>query len=356
MTTLATPAGGAVVTRSRTNHFAWIYRARTDLLLALCWVPVFVAVHQLTTASSAASASLLRDVVSWTLVISLLHQPLTMLLVYGDAKQFDLRRRLFSWSPVVALVLVAFAVGLDLWIVVPIAAIWNTVHTVQQRYGLCRIYSRKSGYGSARLDRVLLFSWIGGAILIVGASAGTAHQLGRISLGSTNAQAVTTLTHIRPYAGWLLVPVGAVGLGVLAAIVRQEWRNRDRANHAKWLYQGATLVLIVGIAVDPLAGLVAWVFAHTVEYVIVVQRTMVTRYGATTDRSPLGRLARGPRRWPLLVAFLGVFFFVDAVLQGRVPTHVYVTVIYTVGLLHFWYDGFIWKARKPAVAADFGIR
>ena len=31
-------------------------------------------------------------------------------------------------------------------------------------------------------------------------------------------------------------------------------------------------------------------------------------------------------------------------------------VLYTVGVLHFLYDGFIWKLRKPAVAAGFAIR
>jgi hypothetical protein len=30
-------------------------------------------------------------------------------------------------------------------------------------------------------------------------------------------------------------------------------------------------------------------------------------------------------------------------------------VLFTVGALHFLYDGFIWKLRKPAVAADFAI-
>jgi hypothetical protein len=338
------------------RHWLWIYRLRSDLLISLCWVPAFLFMHQLT-APNGGHDALLRSLVTGTLILSLLHQPLTLLLIYGDAKQFELRRRLFSWSPIVAVGLVVVAVYLDLWIVVPIAAVWNTVHTVQQRYGLCRIYSRKSGYGSARLDRVLLFAWIGLAIVAAGAAASTTDQLARVSLGSTNADAVTMLTRIRPYAMWLLIPVSAVAIGALAAVLHQEWRNRDRANHAKWLYQGATLALVVGIAVDPLAGLVAWVFAHTVEYVVVVQRTIVTRYGgATPDRSPLGRASRGRRRWTLLVTVLGGALFVDVVLQHRVPTHVYLTVIYTLGLLHFWYDAFIWKVRKPSVASDFGIR
>jgi hypothetical protein len=31
-------------------------------------------------------------------------------------------------------------------------------------------------------------------------------------------------------------------------------------------------------------------------------------------------------------------------------------VLFTVGALHFLYDGFIWKLRKPALSADFAIR
>jgi hypothetical protein len=29
--------------------------------------------------------------------------------------------------------------------------------------------------------------------------------------------------------------------------------------------------------------------------------------------------------------------------------------VYSVGILHFWYDSFIWKLRRPAVAKDLGI-
>jgi hypothetical protein len=355
MTTLASNASPALVPRYARARWTWIYCARTDIVLALCWVPVFLGVHQLTTSAGATEASLLRSVVQWTLILSLLHQPLTLLLVYGDSKQFRLRPALFSITPVLAVVVVMVGVGLDLWLIVPIAAIWNTVHTVQQRYGLCRIYARKSGYGSARLDRALLFIGIGVAVLAAAASTTTATQLGRVSIGSTNADAVRTLTTIRPYVWWLLVPTLLAAGVVLCAVVRQEWDNRARANHAKWLYQGATLALIGGIVIDPLAGLVAWVLAHTVEYLIVVQRTMVSRYADGADSSVLGVLGRGRRRWSLLTAFLVVCFFVDASLDGWVPSEIYLTIIYTLGVLHFTYDAFIWKMRKPAVARNFGI-
>ena len=49
------------------------------------------------------------------------------------------------------------------------------------------------------------------------------------------------------------------------------------------------------------------------------------------------------------------FAVVDLQLRGALPPDVYLVVVYTIGLLHFLYDGFIWKTRRPAVAADFGV-
>jgi hypothetical protein len=69
------------------RHWLWIYSRRTDLLLAFCWVPVFAVAHQLSAGHGVADDRLLRSLVTWTLLVSLLHQPLTLLLVYGDRHQ-----------------------------------------------------------------------------------------------------------------------------------------------------------------------------------------------------------------------------------------------------------------------------
>jgi hypothetical protein len=348
------PTTAVDAVRPVVGRWVWIYRPATDLLLACCWIPIFFGAHLLSTGSGAANDDLLRSVVTWTLIGSLLHQPITLLLVYGDHSQFALRRTLFTWAPVIAAATVAGAVGLDLWLVVPVAAIWNTLHTVQQRYGICRIYARKTGYGSARLDRLVLFSSIATVIVLAGARASTATQLDRVSLGSANADAVRTLTSIRPYATWLLVPVALVAAGSLLALVVQEWRFRAQASRGRWIYLGTTLTLIAGIGVDPLAGLVAWVFAHTVEYVVIVQRTMAKRYPTPARTSLLSALGAGSRRWWLLAGFLTAVLLLDV--RGQAHGDAYLVVIYTLGVLHFTYDAVIWKTRKPDVAADFGIR
>ena len=70
--------------------------ALVDAALALCWTP-FAAAGFLLGEDPNGTATL----VSVTLLISFSHQPLTIAFVYGDKRNFNLRRRIFTWSPVV---------------------------------------------------------------------------------------------------------------------------------------------------------------------------------------------------------------------------------------------------------------
>jgi hypothetical protein len=161
------------------------------------------------------------------------------------------------------------------------------------------------------------------------------------------------LTDARPVAWWLLVPVGAAALALAVAVVRQEASAGASANPAKWIYQGSSLLLIASIAVDPIAGFIAYVGAHAIEYAVVVYQTTESRYGRTGDRSsPLGSMAgTALGRVAVLAGVAGVAFVVASRFHGDAGD----VVLFSVGALHFLYDGFIWKLRKPAVAADFAI-
>ena len=339
-----------------TRRWSWIFGARADLAIALCWIPIFAFAHVLS--AGGANDELLNRMFRGAFVLSLLHQPLTLALVYGDREQFALRRRLFTWSPPVAVALIAAAVLLDLWVVVPIAAAWNVVHTLQQRYGLSRIYSRKAGYGSARLDRGLLYLGMLAAILVAGSSAKTLAALGRVMLDDRNSAAITDLTAVRPYALWLVTPAVVAFAVVVWMLVRQERERSAEANPAKWLYQGSSLALIAAIAYDPLAGFVAYVAAHAIEYTIVVDKTVERRYAAARPQMPaLGRLVRDRRaRIASFVAFVALILWFESDVRDAIPGHAYLIVVYSVGILHFWYDSFIWKLRRPAVARDLGIQ
>jgi hypothetical protein len=332
-----------------------MFGARADLAVALCWIPIFAFAHVLS--ASGADDDLLNRMFRAAFVLSLLHQPLTLALIYGDREQFALRRRLFTWSPPIAVALIAVAVLLDLWIVVPIAAVWNTVHTLQQRYGLSRIYSRKSGYGSARLDRAVLYLGMIAALLIAGSSTATLAALGRVMLDDRNSAAVADLTAVRPYAVWLVTPVVVAFAIALWMLVRQERTHVAEANPAKWLYQVSSLALIAAIAYDPLAGFVAYVAAHAFEYTVVVDKTVTKRYAAARPDMPvLGRFVRDRRaRTATFVAFVALVLWFESGVRDAIPGHAYLIVVYSIGILHFWYDSFIWKLRRPAVARDLGL-
>jgi hypothetical protein len=375
---LVRASGGRRATLARRT--SWIFGCRADLVISLCWIPLWFAGHRLAAGHGPHDDALLRSAVAATLLVSFLHQPLTLGLVYGDAKQFGQRRRLFLWAPPLAVAVTVTAVILHLWIVIPIAAVWNTVHTLQQRYGLARIYGRKAGYGSAQLDRWVLYAWMGAAVLAVAAKPGVPGLVRRASLDGVNAGGIRLLTDARPWALTLLVPAVLLALGLAAAIVVQEVGQAARAsdpavveglhdqagsatdsggqvrpvNPAKWLYQASSLLLIASIAVDPAAGFIAYVGSHAIEYFVVVYKTTETRYGRTHDRSTvLGRAAFHPAG--RVACFSGVIG--AAVLtHTRLGGSPYTVVLYSVGVLHFLYDGVIWKLRKPAVAADFAIR
>jgi hypothetical protein len=72
------------------------HRHVADAALALCWIP-FAAIAWLIRDDSGRTAWF----VTATLLLSFAHQPLTLALVYGDKGNFALRRRIFTWSPLV---------------------------------------------------------------------------------------------------------------------------------------------------------------------------------------------------------------------------------------------------------------
>ena len=77
------------------------------------------------------------------LLLSYSHQPLTVALVYGDKRNFDLRRRIFTWSPLLFVVAVLVTRHVSLTTLAVVAAVWNAEHTLMQRYGITRIYGAR---------------------------------------------------------------------------------------------------------------------------------------------------------------------------------------------------------------------
>lgn len=330
----------------------WIHRPSIDLAVACCWVPIALAAR-----SVEAHPDLLATLVGAVFLLSLSHQPLTLALVYGDPDQFRLRRSLFTWSPLVFVAAVWIGLNVSFVLVAAVAGLWNAEHTLMQRYGITRIYGRKAGQDDGGIERAMLLSWLVLAIVWAAADPRLPARIDTLPLGRVNAQGLGTLADLRPAAHALVIPVLLVVLALAAEWLRRERGRGVTANLAKRAYVLSTAALFVVMLVDPIAGFLAYVGAHAVEYFVIVHQSLGRRYRAPDAAGgSLGRAVRArPGRIGFFFAYIGAFVLLLALVRQHASPTIYSIVFLSIGGLHVFYDGFIWKLRRPAVARGFAI-
>jgi hypothetical protein len=337
----------AAVTPSAVRPSPWLHGPIADTLLGWCFLPVAVVVHL-----AQPNLTLVHSIMAVIFVVSFAHQPLTLGLVYGDPVQRAAHRRLYRWAPVVAVAAITAGLFLSLTLVAVVAALWNAEHTLMQRYGLLRIYGRKAGDDHGRIEKPMLIVWLATALAYIAGFVDLQRLVLRLGVDETNARGVAVLDGYQTparVAFWLLLLVGTV--------LAVRWWRAERAfgvaaSRPKHLYAAATLGLVVAVMVDPIAGVAGYVAAHAIEYFAVVHRSLRTR----SDAAPIARVARSSvRRAVLYVAYFGaVALFVKSTFN-LAGGQVYAFAILFFGALHILYDGFVWKLRRPQVAASLGI-
>jgi len=335
---------------SVTGGIHWIHRAPTDIIIAFAWVPFAVV-----------AMALEGDAVAWlmsvTLLFSFTHQPLTLALVYGDADQFAIRRRIFTWSPLVFAVAIYVTINVSFLVLAIVGGAWNAIHTLFQRYGLIRIYGRKVGENDGRLERALLLSWLFGVLVVGAANSATPDRIIDSGLGGHNRDALEVLADLQPIAR-LLVPLAALVAGTLTVLwVRRELAAGAAANPAKHLYVVSTGALFLLMLINPIAGLIGYVGSHAFEYFVIVYTNLRTRYQLHPDDEALvGKAVRSPVGRPgFIVIYTGAILAIIATLDRLNNETAYVLVFFTLGGLHVFYDGFIWKLKRGKVARSFDL-
>lgn len=327
----------------------WICGQSQDLLMTFSWIP-----FSLLAMANLNNPEGLKSLMFSVFLFSFMHQPLSLFLVYGDPERFELRRKLFTWSPLIFAIAIYLALHVSPLLLALLAGAWNVEHTLMQRYGITRIYGRMSGQNQGGVELPMLFSWL---LLAAAWAAADPHTMDRVaSLGirGANRSAFEVLAEWRTAAEMLLIPLSA---GVL--ILAGKWwieESRRPGNRAKHLYLASTLALFVVMMINPIMGFVGYVGAHSFEYFIIVNRAIEKGYIEPQNfRSPLGRAANGRLgRWGLLTGYLLLIATTVYVLENHASFLVYSMVFFTLGALHFFYDGFIWKLRNPQVARSVG--
>lgn len=339
------PAGTTVI---GAKTFAWISRPSTDVAVAWSWLPVAALSHWLQRDMKQASALL-----GVAFFVSFVHQPLTLGLVYGDRAVVASRRRMYRYTPIVALAAVLIGVRVSATGVALIAGLWNAQHTLMQRYGLTRIYGRKAGDSQGRIEKALYMVWLALAAIIVAGDDRISKIVKKVDLGRTNRQGLDILLRVRGVAHLIAIPLAIAAVVLTVRWWRGERALGERANRAKWVYVASTAALLVTIVVDPLAGFTAYVATHAFEYFVIVNRSLMNR---PREESVIAAATAGrARRLGAITLYCAVTAGYSLLCLTQEWYDLYAVSVLTLGALHIFYDGFIWKLRRPQVAASLGL-
>ena len=282
-----------------------------------------------------------------------------MIRAYGDRALFERFRYRFIFAPIFLLAVCVAFTWWDLKGIVLIVFFWGVWHGMMQTYGFCRIYDAKAGSFAAftrRLDFATCGIWFATAVLL-------------------SPQRLTDTLETYYASGAPFIPPGvlhamqqvmlgaAIGVSTLflANYVRM-WVRGQRPNPVK------VALLATSIAfwwycnnwVDNiLVGIALFEVFHDVQYLSIVwiyNRNRVEKDSTITGFMRFVFRRSGSLRglYVGLVLAYGSLGFLKEV-QIDVVKRALTGLVAASGLLHFYYDGFIWKVRERSTRESLGL-
>jgi tetratricopeptide (TPR) repeat protein len=283
-----------------------------------------------------------------------------MIRAYGDRALFQRFKWRFIFAPIFLATVCAAFYFWDLKAIILVLFFWGVWHGMMQTYGFCRIYDAKTGT-FAKLNRHLDFAmcalWFAAGVFLSSERVGETLGVFYASGG--------------PFIPPWLLDAGQqtlLGLAILVTIffilnfVRM-WSSNARPNPVKvallassigfWWYcnNGVTNIL---------AGIALFEVFHDVQYLSLVW--VYNRNRVEKDRSIGGFMRFVFRRSGSLVGLYiglvfayGSFAYLNSQLQIDQVKRFLTGLVAASGLLHFYYDGFIWKVRESSTRASLGL-
>jgi Flp pilus assembly protein TadD len=282
-----------------------------------------------------------------------------MIRAYGDRALFERFRWRFIFAPIFLLAVCLAFTWWDLKGIILVVFFWGVWHGMMQTYGFCRIYDAKMGSFASvtrRLDFATCGIWFATAVLL-----------------SPQRMADTLETYYASGAPfippWLLhnaqqvMFASAVAVSVLfLGNFGRMWAVGKRPNPVK------LALLITSIAfwwycnngvVNILAGIALFEVFHDVQYLSLVW--IYNRNRVEKDSSIGGFMRFVFRRSGSLVGlYIGLVFAYGSLgyfKETEIETikRFLTGVVAASGLLHFYYDGFIWKVREKTTREHLGL-
>ncbi|HTL70789.1 MAG TPA: hypothetical protein VL404_05820 [Candidatus Eisenbacteria bacterium] len=228
-----------------------------------------------------------------------------------------------------------------------LAVWWDVYHSSLQTFGLGRLYDRRAGNDADAgrgLDRWMnLLIYVGPIVGGVSLSAHVVHFYKFEGVGSAFFSAVPEFTET--HAGLFnraMILLGAAGLAAYAWGYARLIRAGYRVSWQKAALLSSTAA----------CSLFAWGFNsfgqaffimnffHSLQYFALIWWSENKNIAAVLGLKGSARAAALP-----LFVLLAFAYGVWAETFGQ-TTHAAMSLLLTVSILHFWYDGFIWSVRK----------
>jgi tetratricopeptide (TPR) repeat protein len=283
-----------------------------------------------------------------------------MIRAYGDRALFERFKWRFIFAPVFLLATCVAFFWWDLKGILLVVFFWGVWHGLMQTYGFCRIYDAKTGTFDAltrRLDFAMCLIWFA-----------TAVALSPYRLSDTlDAYYMSGGPFIPPdmlRMGQGLILSAAVAVSVLFAFhFIRTWIAGSRASPVK------LALLITSIAFwwycnnlvgNILVGIALFEVFHDVQYLSLV---WIYNRNRVEKDSNIGGFMRFVfrRSGSLIGLYVGLVFaygslaFINDNLGIDTVKRILTGVVTASTLLHFYYDGFIWKVRERSTRQSLGL-
>jgi len=283
-----------------------------------------------------------------------------MIRAYGDRALFARFKTRFVIAPLALLAVCIWASVYNIQAIQLVALTWGIWHGLMQTYGFCRIYDAKASAKAAaraRVDLAVCFSWFVAAVLLSPMRFRTCLDLYYESGGPVIPPAFVI------NARYMVLFALAVVTVLFLWRQWKDWRAAGIVSPIKftllvssiafwWYCNNGVQNILVGIALFE-------VF-HDVQYLAIVwiyNRTRVER-----DESIRGFMRFVFRRSGSLIGvYVGLVLAYGSIalttsgVSVEAIKHVLIGIVTASALLHFYYDGFIWKVRETQTRAMLGI-
>src|SRR6266516_1297518 len=283
-----------------------------------------------------------------------------MIRAYGDRALFERFKWRFILAPLFLLAVCTAFFWLDLKGILLVVFFWGVWHGLMQTYGFCRIYDAKTGTFDAltrRLDFATCVIWFATAVALSPYRLSDTLDIYYMCGGPFIPPSLV-------HHGQQLILFAAIAVSVLFLVhFLRMWIIGHRPNPVK------VALLITSIAfwwycnnlvANILVGIALFEVFHDVQYLSLV---WIYNRNRVEKDSNIGGFMRFVfrRSGSLIGLYVGLVFaygslaYFNAHLGIETVKRILTGVVTASTLLHFYYDGFIWKVRERSTRQSLGL-